>query len=72
MTRGAGDRSRLSLGDLAKMATRIIESVEQEPAPRRLVLGSDSQRFIQAALKERLADVETQAETAGLTNWTET
>jgi NAD(P)-dependent dehydrogenase (short-subunit alcohol dehydrogenase family) len=71
MTRGASDRSRPSLGDPAKMATRIIESVEQEPAPRRLVLGSDSQRFLLAALQERLADVEAQAGAAGQTDWTE-
>jgi NAD(P)-dependent dehydrogenase (short-subunit alcohol dehydrogenase family) len=71
MTRGAGDRSRPSLGDPAKMAARIIDSVEQEPAPRRLVLGSDSLRFIQAALQERLTDIEAQVETAAQTDWTE-
>lgn len=69
LTRGASDRSRPSLGDPAKMAARIIESVDRQPAPRRLVLGSDSQRFIQTALAERLAEVEAQAETAGQTDW---
>jgi hypothetical protein len=68
-TRGASDRSRPALGDPAKMAARIIESVDQQPAPRRLVLGSDSQRFIQTALAERLAEVEAQAETAAQTDW---
>ncbi|HEY4456633.1 MAG TPA: SDR family oxidoreductase [Pseudonocardiaceae bacterium] len=71
MTRGASDRARPSLGDPAKMAARIIASAEQEPAPRRLVLGSDSLRFVQTALRERLAEVDGQAETAGLTDWTE-
>jgi NAD(P)-dependent dehydrogenase (short-subunit alcohol dehydrogenase family) len=71
MTRGIGDRSRPSLGDPAKMAARIIESAAQSPAPLRLVLGSDAQRFIQTALEQRLADVKAQAETAGLTDWTD-
>ncbi|MEU3983971.1 SDR family oxidoreductase [Streptomyces sp. NPDC026672] len=68
MTRGAQDRSRPSLGDPGLMATRIIDSVEQTPAPRRLVLGSDSYRFLQAALSERLAEVEAQRDTAGRTD----
>lgn len=71
MTRGAKDRSHPPLGDPAKMATRIIESVEQSPAPKRLVLGSDSYRFLHAALTERLADLEAQAGTAGLTDFVE-
>lgn len=71
MTRGAKDRSHPSLGDPAKMAARIIASVDQTPAPARLVLGSDAQRFIQTALAERFADVEAQRETAGLTDWTD-
>ena len=71
MTRGAGDRTRPSLGDPAKMAARIIASADQTPAPKRLVLGSDAQRFIRAALVERLAEVEEQAATAALTDWTD-
>jgi len=71
MTRGAQDRSRPSLGDPALMATRIIDSVEQTPAPRRLVLGSDSYRFLQAALSERLTEIEAQHDTSGLTDITE-
>ncbi|MER6540380.1 SDR family oxidoreductase [Streptomyces sp900105755] len=71
MTRAAQDRSRPSLGDPAAMATRIIDSVEQTPAPLRLVLGSDSYRFLQAALSERLAQVEAQRDTAGLTDITD-
>jgi NAD(P)-dependent dehydrogenase (short-subunit alcohol dehydrogenase family) len=71
MPRGAGDRRRPSLGDPAKMAARIIASVEQSPAPKRLVLGSDSYRFLTAALADRLADVQAQQETAGLTDFTD-
>ncbi|MFF5147428.1 SDR family NAD(P)-dependent oxidoreductase [Streptomyces sp. NPDC013157] len=71
MTRGAGDRSRPSLGDPAKMAARIIAGAEQSPAPERLVLGSDAYRFLHAALSERLADVESQAQMAGLTDFTD-
>ncbi len=71
MTRGAGDRGRPSLGDPAKMAARIIDSAAQSPAPLRLVLGSDSQRFIQAALEERLAAVRAQAQAARQTDWTD-
>lgn len=71
MTRAAQDRSRPSLGDPARMATRIIDSVEQNPAPLRLVLGSDSYRFLQAALSERLAEIEAQRDTAGLTDITD-
>ncbi|MFF7758216.1 SDR family oxidoreductase [Streptomyces griseorubiginosus] len=70
MTRAAGDRSRPSLGDPAKMAARIIESTTRTPAPLRLVLGSDSHRFITTALRERLADIEPQARTAASTDWT--
>jgi NAD(P)-dependent dehydrogenase (short-subunit alcohol dehydrogenase family) len=69
MTRRAGDRARPSLGDPAKMAARIIATADQSPAPRRLVLGSDSYRFLHAALTDRLADVAAQRETAGLTDF---
>ncbi|QUQ67018.1 SDR family oxidoreductase [Kutzneria sp. CA-103260] len=69
MTRGADDRGRPSLGDPARMAARIIASADQSAAPKRLVLGSDSYRFLHAALSERLADVTAQQETAGLTDF---
>ncbi|MFG2276117.1 SDR family oxidoreductase [Streptomyces chartreusis] len=71
MTRAAQDRSRPSLGDPAVMASRIIESVDQAPAPLRLVLGSDSYRFLQAGLSERLAEIEAQRDTAGLSDITD-
>ena len=46
------------------MATRMIDSVDEHPAPLRLVLGSDAQHFIQAALTERLEQVTAQAATS--------
>ena len=70
MTRGARDRSRPPIGDPAKMAARMIDSVDITPAPRRLVLGSDSYRFIHAALTERLAELEAQHEAAAGTDVT--
>jgi NAD(P)-dependent dehydrogenase (short-subunit alcohol dehydrogenase family) len=69
MVRGAKDRSHPSAGDPAKMAAAIIASADIEPAPLRLVLGSDSYRFITTALTARLADVQAQAQTAPATDW---
>lgn len=71
MVRGAKDRSRPPLGDPAKMAARIIDSADQSPAPMRLVLGSDSYRFVTAALRERLAQIEPQEALAASTDWTD-
>jgi NAD(P)-dependent dehydrogenase (short-subunit alcohol dehydrogenase family) len=69
--RSAKDRSHPSLGDPAKMAARIIVSADVEPAPPRLVLGSDAHRFLTAALSSRLAEVQAQAGTAPATDWTD-
>ncbi|WP_250033710.1 SDR family oxidoreductase [Paractinoplanes maris] len=69
MVRGAKDRSRPPLGDPAKMAARIIESADQHPAPMRLVLGSDAYKFVTAALRERLAEIEPQQAAAASTDW---
>lgn len=57
------------VGDPAKMAAAIIASGDAPTAQRRLVLGSDSQQFIHAALLERLAEVEAQLESAALTDY---
>ena len=62
------DESRPSLGDPVKMARLIIGSVDITPAPKRLVLGSDSYGIVVDALRERLADVEHQQEQAGSTD----
>jgi NAD(P)-dependent dehydrogenase (short-subunit alcohol dehydrogenase family) len=57
-----------SLGDPALMATAMIESVDREPAPRRLVLGSDAYQAIDTALTGRLVDLRTQRESASTTD----
>lgn len=71
LVRGVQDRGHPSVGDPAKMAARIIASADVEPAPLRLVLGSDSHWFILGALRERLAQVEAQADTASNTDWSD-
>ncbi len=61
----------LAPGDPAKMAQRIIESADQNPAPLRMVLGSQALSATIARLKERIADYETQTELAASTDITE-
>jgi NAD(P)-dependent dehydrogenase (short-subunit alcohol dehydrogenase family) len=63
------DPSRPSPGDPAKMAAAIIGTVNEEPAPRRLVLGSDSWGIVHKALSERLAEVDAQKDVAGATDF---
>ena len=58
------DTSHLSLGDPNEMTKMMIASVDQNPAPKRIVLGSDSFIALQRALTERLAVVEVQKELA--------
>lgn len=73
--RSAAPRSRSTardyshyVGDATKMATAMIASVDQQPAPRRLVLGSDAYGCIHEALRERVAEVEAQAQSAAATD----
>jgi len=63
------DTSRLPIGDPAKMVKLMIDSVEQNPAPKRIVLGSDSYTVIQKSLTERLAVVEAQKDIAFSTDF---
>jgi NAD(P)-dependent dehydrogenase (short-subunit alcohol dehydrogenase family) len=63
------DRSRLPIGDPARMVEIIISSADQSPAPKRIVLGSDSYTAIMKALGERLACIEGQKETAFSTDF---
>ena len=58
----------LAPGDPAKMAARIIESVDKEKAPLRMVLGSQALSATIDRLKERIADYETQTELAASTD----
>lgn len=61
----------LAPGDPAKMARRIIESVDKSPAPLRLVLGSQALKATIDRLSERLSDYETQKDLAASTDITE-
>ncbi len=58
------DKSSLSPGDPAKMVDAMIASVEQDPAPLRLALGSDSYSQITKALTARLTQLDAQRELA--------
>ncbi|KIF71611.1 short-chain dehydrogenase [Streptomyces sp. AcH 505] len=63
------DTTRLPVGDPARMATLMIESVGQDPAPLRLALGSDAWTAMTGALEERLAALRPQRETAASTDF---
>jgi NAD(P)-dependent dehydrogenase (short-subunit alcohol dehydrogenase family) len=62
------ERTTQGIGDPARMASAMIASVGQDPAPRRLVLGSDAYTTIETALTGRLADVRAQRESAATTD----
>lgn len=62
-------RNGLAPGDPARMAARIIESVDVNPAPLRIVLGSQALAGTLATLRKRLADFETQTELASSTDF---
>jgi NAD(P)-dependent dehydrogenase (short-subunit alcohol dehydrogenase family) len=59
----------LAAGDPARMATRIIESVDTEPAPLRMVLGSQALESTLSTLRRRIADFETQITLAASTDY---
>jgi len=59
----------LAPGDPARMAARIIESVDLEPAPMRMVLGSEALRNTLAGLKARVTAFEAQTELAASTDF---
>ena len=66
------DKSKgLAPGDPAKMAARIIESADKNPAPLRMVLGSQALAATIQRLEERVADYKTQTELAASTDVTE-
>ncbi len=62
------DPTRQPNGDAGKMVKLMIDCVDQSPAPRRLVLGSDAYAAIQKALSDRLAAVEAQKDLAASTD----
>ncbi len=58
------ESARIPPGDPVKMVKAMIDSLNQDPAPKRLTLGSDSYTAIHNALTERLAVLETQKDLA--------
>ncbi|MCC8111375.1 MAG: SDR family oxidoreductase [Ruminococcus sp.] len=58
----------LAPGDPTKMAQRIIESTEKNPAPLRMVLGSQALSATITRLERRVADYKTQTELAASTD----
>ena len=58
----------LAPGDPAKMAARIIESAEKNPAPLRMVLGSQALSATIERLKARVADYKMQTKLAASTD----
>ena len=64
------DKSKgLAPGDPVKMAARMIESVDIEPAPLRQVYGSQALEATISRLEERIADYRTQYELAASTDY---
>ncbi len=59
----------LAVGDPTAMAARIIESVEQSPAPLRLMLGIQALASTIDTLRTRIASFEAQAELAASTDF---
>jgi NAD(P)-dependent dehydrogenase (short-subunit alcohol dehydrogenase family) len=59
----------LAPGDPARMAARIIASVDTDPAPLRMVLGSQALESTLSTLRRRLADFETQTRLAASTDF---
>jgi hypothetical protein len=59
----------LAPGDPARMATRIIESVDVEPAPLRILLGWQALDSTIATLRTRIEAFEGQRELASSTDF---
>jgi hypothetical protein len=62
-------KNGLAPGDPARMAAGIISSVDREPAPLRMILGSDALRNTLTVLKARVAAFEAQTEIAASTDF---
>jgi NAD(P)-dependent dehydrogenase (short-subunit alcohol dehydrogenase family) len=62
-------KNGLAPGDPARMAARIVESVDVEPAPLRMVLGSQALEGTLATLRKRIANFETQTALAASTDF---
>jgi NAD(P)-dependent dehydrogenase (short-subunit alcohol dehydrogenase family) len=59
----------LAPGDPARIAARIIDSVDTEPAPLRMILGSQALESTIATLRTRIEDFQTQADLAASTDF---
>jgi NAD(P)-dependent dehydrogenase (short-subunit alcohol dehydrogenase family) len=59
----------LAPGDPARMAAAIITSVDQQPAPMRIILGSQALQITLQVLKDRVASFEAQAGLAASTDF---
>ena len=62
-------KNGLAPGDPARLAARIIESVDVEPAPPRTVLGSRALESTLTTLRKRIAGFEAQTELAASTDF---
>jgi len=62
-------KSGLAPGDPRRMAARIIESIDVEPAPLRMVLGSQALDTTITTLRRRIAGLEAQAKLAASTDF---
>jgi NAD(P)-dependent dehydrogenase (short-subunit alcohol dehydrogenase family) len=64
-----GRNNAPSHGDPAKIAKAVIDSIESASVPRRLCLGSDAYAAMHRSISSRLAELESQKELAGSTDW---
>jgi hypothetical protein len=62
-------KNGLAPGDPARMAARIIESVDVEPAPLRMALGSRPLESTLSTLRKRIEGLEAQRELAASTEF---
>lgn len=62
-------KNGLAPGDPVRMAARIIESVDIEPAPLRMALGSQALESTLSTLRKRIAGFEAQRELAASTDF---
>ena len=62
-------KNGLAPGDPARMAARIIESADVEPAPLRMVLGSQALASTLTTLRKRIASFEAQTKLAASTDF---
>jgi NAD(P)-dependent dehydrogenase (short-subunit alcohol dehydrogenase family) len=62
-------KNGLAPGDPARMAARIIESADVEPAPLRMLLGSQALASTLTTLRKRIASFEAQTELAASTDF---